>query len=112
MRDDLMRLSLAEAQASGWPSIHRERPMDREPSSLGDLIRLMRNALAHGNIEFLSDGKGQIHAIRLWNMDSRPLRRTWGAMVKVQDMRCFLDMFVRLIEHRHRDFGWYARGAA
>src|SRR3954447_14845528 len=77
MRDDLMSLALAEAQASGWPSIHREPPADREPSSLGDLIRLMQNALAHGNIEFLSDGNGQIQAIRLWNTDPRTQRQTW-----------------------------------
>src|SRR4051812_3071089 len=69
MRDDLLNLGVADAVSPGWPSIARERPTDREPSSVSDLIRLMRNGVAHGNIEFLSDGKGQILAIRLWNTD-------------------------------------------
>ena len=56
MRDDLMSLSLGEAAVLGWPKIDRERPIDIDPDSLGDLIRLVRNALAHGNLEFLSDG--------------------------------------------------------
>jgi hypothetical protein len=112
MRDDLRTLPLAEAATHGWPTIARERPGDTEPSSLGDLIRSLRNALAHGNIEFLSDGKGEIKAIRLWNTEPRTHRRIWGAVVTVPHMRRFLLAFVDLIEQRHRDVGWYARGAA
>jgi hypothetical protein len=110
MRDDLGVLPLAEATTLGWPSIRRERPTDREPCSIGDLIRLMRNALAHRNIEFLSDGKGQISSIRVWNVDRGA--RTWGTILSVADMRRLLCCFVELVEHRHRDFGWYVPGAA
>ena len=113
MRDDLMSLSFAEAAALGWPKIDRERPTDSEPESLGALIRLLRNGLAHGNLEFLSDGHGQIGAVRIWNTDPRKRgARTWGAVIKVDDMRRLLSLFVELVEHRHRDFGWYSRGAA
>ncbi len=112
MREDLLSLPITEAQASGWPAIAVERPNSFQPSSVGDLIRLMRNGLAHGNIEFLSDGKGQIQAIRLWNTEPRTQRRTWAAIVTIQDMRALLASFVDLIERRHQDFGWYARGAA
>jgi hypothetical protein len=113
MREDLMALPLAEAVKLGWPTITRERLRDRDPSSLGDLIRLMRNALAHGNIEFLSDGRSRIRAIRVWNTEPRSGARTWGAIVPVEDMRRLLVLFVELIEERHREFGWYnGRGAA
>jgi hypothetical protein len=112
MRDDLLNLAVADAVNLGWPSIARERPTDREPSSVSDLIRLMRNGVAHGNIEFLSDGKGQIHAIRLWNTDTRTRARTWGAVVTIKDMRHLFVSFVKLIEQRHRDFGWYVREVA
>lgn len=112
MRNDLMALPLAEAVKRGWPTIARESPGDAEPSSIGDLIRSLRNALAHGNIEFLSDGKGQIKAIRLWNTNPRSHQRVWGAVVTVADMRQFLSAFVALIEQRHQDVGWYDRGAA
>ncbi|MER9465392.1 HEPN family nuclease [Mesorhizobium sp. M0482] len=110
MRNDLMELPLAEAAVLGWPSIARERPDDSEPASLGGLIRLMRNGMAHGNINFLSDGKGQVHSLRVWNTQPKTHARTWGAVVAVQDMRRLLSLFVELIEYRHKDFD--ERGAA
>lgn len=112
LRNDLMAISLTEAADLGWPAVTGERSGDTEPSSLGDLIRSFRNALAHGNLELLSDGRGQIKAVRVWNSDPRSRRRIWGAIVTVADMRRFLDAFVALVEQRHREFGWYDRGAA
>ncbi|TIO24008.1 hypothetical protein [Mesorhizobium sp.] len=100
MRDDLMGLGLADAAAMGWPTINKERPSDSDPASLGDLIRLIRN------------GRGQIHALRVWNTQPRTQARTWGAVVPVAEIRRFLRLFVELIERRHKDFGWYERGAA
>ena len=47
-RDDLAPMSLDAARDAGWPKIVKESPRDRDPDSLGDLIRLMRNAVAHG----------------------------------------------------------------
>lgn len=112
MRDDLMVLPLSDAAVLGWPMINKERPSDAEPSSLGDLIRLMRNGMAHGNLDYLSDGKGQIHALRVWNTHPRTGARTWGAVFSIADMRRFLRLFVELIERRHKEFGWYERGVA
>lgn len=111
MRDDLMSLPQTATAALGWPRIGRERPADEEPKSLSDLIRLLRNGFAHGNIEFLSDGRGEIVALRIWNTN-RQGARTWGAVIKVDDMRRFLALFVELIERRHKAFSWYSRGAA
>jgi hypothetical protein len=111
MRDELMALPVSEAAESGWPSTPTERPGDQEPSSLGDLVRLMRNGFAHGNIEFLPGSTGDIRAIRLWN-NNKAGRRTWGTIVTVDDARVFLRCFVDLIEERHRNHGWYVRGAA
>ena len=112
MRDELMALPLTDAARLGWPTISKERPSDSDPSSLGDLIRLMRNGMAHGNLDYLSEGKGQIRALRVWNTHPRTGARTWGAVVLVADMRRFLSLFVELIERRHEDFGWYERGVA
>ncbi|MGO9742927.1 MAG: hypothetical protein ACLPN5_15730 [Roseiarcus sp.] len=111
MRDDLMALSLAESAALSWPGIDRERSGDSEPTSLGDLIRLLRHGFGHGNLEFLPDGRGQIGALRSWNTTPRGAR-TWGAVIEVDDMRRFLGLFVELIERRLEDFGRYSRGAA
>ncbi len=98
-RDDLIAMSLAAARTAGWPAIPKERPTDREPTSLGDLVRCMRNALAHGNVEFLPGAVGEIRALRLWNTDRGA--RTWGAAVTTVDMRALLVCFVALAEELH-----------
>ena len=70
----------------------------------------MRHALAHGNVEFISDGTDQIGSVRLqnwWNGE-----RKWGSVVRVEDMRTFLNLFVELIERHHREVGWYLSIAA
>jgi hypothetical protein len=95
-RIDLNAKSLSEAVSEGWPAIAKERPRDCEPQSLGDLIRLMRNAIAHGNIEFLPGSVGEIRALRIWNMERD--RRNWGALISVSDMRSFLHRFVAIAE--------------
>ena len=66
---------------------------------LGHFIRLMRNALAHGNVEFLPGASAEIRALRLWNNERG--RGTWGAAVTVADMRSFLARFVALAEELH-----------
>jgi hypothetical protein len=110
MQNDLDAIPVSEAETLGWPAIVCERTSDSEPSSIGDLIRLMRNGVAHGNIEFLPAAWGEIHAIRIWNVHRG--RRTWGAIVTIKNMRRLLAKFVVLIEERHRDFGSDDRSVA
>jgi HEPN family protein len=110
MRDDLMALPLNEAEKLGWPHIAQGRASDVAPQSLGELIRYLRNSIAHGNIEFLPDGRGQIGALHLWNKDRG--RRTWGASISIDTTRCFLMAFVSLIEDRHKNYGWYDQQSA
>jgi hypothetical protein len=95
-QSELCNRPLTEALAIGWPNIAKERPGDRDPESIGDLVRLMRNAIAHGNVDFLPGPAGDIRALRVWNKDRG--RRTWGALITVADMRAFLICFVQLAE--------------
>jgi hypothetical protein len=110
MRNDLLALPLAEAADRGWPMIQKERPSDCDPESLGDLIRLMRNGFAHGNIELLPGKKGEIRALLVWN-NNQSGRRTWGAMITVEAARKFLLCFVELIDELHERRGWYPQRA-
>ena len=95
---ELDELSISDAVAAGWPKLTKERATDDEPKSLGDLLRLVRNAFAHGNLEFLSTGGNEITHIRFWN-NNRKGKRTWGAIAGVDSMRLFLDKFVELAEN-------------
>jgi len=98
LKEDLMGLSLAEASARGWPKIAKERATDRDPQALGDLIRLVRNSFAHGNVTFLPGPNGEIQALRIWNTSGSNGRRTWGAIIAVADARLFLTRFAELAE--------------
>lgn len=96
LKDDLPNISLAEARTVGWPIPEQQGGRGPSPQSLGEVLRLLRNGIAHGNLSFLPDGHGQIQAIRIENYDRR--RLTWRAVISVQDMRAFLRQFVVLVE--------------
>ena len=89
---------MALSNAVGWPMIQKERPNDDDPKSIGDLVRLLRNAIAHGNIDLLPGDQAEIKALRVWNNDPRSGRRTWGTLLTVADMRLCLIQFVALAE--------------
>lgn len=97
-KQSLNSLSISDAVTSGWPELSKERLSDNDPKSLGDLLRLVRNAFAHGNLEFLSTGSNEITHIRFWN-NSLKDKRTWGAIAGVDSMRLFLNKFVELAEN-------------
>ncbi|SED78357.1 hypothetical protein SAMN05519104_4356 [Rhizobiales bacterium GAS188] len=105
LRSELNSMSIADAESQGWPIPRAERATDQAPTKFGDLIRLLRNGVAHGNISFLPDGKGQIAALRIENRDNQG-GRTWGVTITPQNMRRFLERFVALVE----DLDRHARG--
>jgi len=96
LKADLPSISLAEAAAAGWPVPEQQGGRGPPPESLGELLRLLRNGIAHGNLSFLPDGRGEIQAIRIENYDRR--RLTWRGVISVQDMRALLHRFVALVE--------------
>ena len=96
LRNELNSMSITEAESQGWPIPRAERTTDHAPTNLGDFIRLLRNGVAHGNISFLADGKGQIAALRIENRNRG--RRTWGVIFTPENMRRLLERFVTLVE--------------
>lgn len=102
LKTDLDSIPIEEAISEGWPKLRKERSSDREPSTLGELVRLLRNGIAHGNIDFHPDGQGRIAALRFVNKNKQD-RRTWGVIVTPADMRQFLRQFVALVEAIAKD---------
>jgi len=110
-RNELNQISLSDSAGQGWPQIKKERQTDVNLKNLGDLLRLMRNGIAHGNITFLPDERNQIRAVRLWNNNPQG-NRTWGTILTVDVMRSLLDRFVQLTEDLHeRQNGEWERSA-
>lgn len=95
-RAEIPKMSLLEAEAQGWPKAEKDDERDEDPKNLGDLLRLMRNALAHGNIRFISDSQNNIGELRLWNEENG--YRTWGTKMDVRTLRLFLDRIVMLAQ--------------
>jgi hypothetical protein len=93
-RDGIDEMPLSSSE--GWPRLPKELPADTEPNSVGEALRLLRNGIAHGNIDFLPGTDGTVSAVRIRNYNRG--RRTWGTVLSVTDLRCFLTQFVRFIE--------------
>lgn len=94
-RQELNLISLEQAENDGWPIRHPDDPRDQNPKNLGDLLRLVRNALAHGHVRFQPDQDNDIGQVHLWNETSDGWR-TWGITLTAQELRQFLDCFVTL----------------
>ncbi|HOB54026.1 MAG TPA: HEPN family nuclease [Acidobacteriota bacterium] len=95
---ELTAISLESAYENGWPQVAPLDPFDENPVTLGDLIRLMRNGIAHGNIDFTPDADGEIGLIRIRNIHPRSRRQTWEAILTVKEMEAFLLKFVEQAE--------------
>lgn len=92
--DSIPKTDLKQLAAEGWP-IPRLVGDCEHPNDLRDLIRLMRNAIAHFNIEFLTS-QGQISGIKIWNKD-RYGRKNWMAELDLNELREITLRFINLI---------------
>jgi hypothetical protein len=109
--DRIPRTPLSQLRDEGWP-IPKVRPKFEQVSDLNELIRYLRNAVAHFNIRFLGDPDGNIDILEVWN--ERPIRDdrgklkrdregnlmqevNWKATLSVDDLRRLTSRFVNLL---------------
>lgn len=88
-------IPLEELAESGWPAIRPTRGALPE-ENLRELMRALRNSIAHCNVEFVADRNGTLAGIKLWNMNRGQL--TWEARLTIQELRAVAFRFVELIE--------------
>ncbi len=80
----------------GWPLPSGEKA---QVSDLKQLIRYMRNAVAHFNIELITD-ENEIEGIRFKNYPPPAKdreRRIWIGEYRIEPLKRFVDMFLALI---------------
>ena len=102
---------LADLQRDGWP-IPRVRGTFKQVRNLNQLIRYLRNAVSHFNIEFIDPSGRGIEALRVWNMrpikgpDDKVLRdengnvleeKNWEAELGVTELRGIAERFIDLL---------------
>ena len=87
---------LAELKMEGWP-VPNVRPGFPQVSNLNELVRYLRNAISHFNIEFFGDGHNEIRTIRVWNTCPRSRKKTWEADLGLNDLRAIAERFTQLL---------------
>jgi hypothetical protein len=85
---------LSALQVEGWP-LPKVRHGFTQASDLAELVRYLRNAISHFNLEFLSDSENQICGVRVWNM--RGGVKTWESDLKLSDLRGIAERFTQLL---------------
>ncbi len=87
-------LSLQELKESGWPEIQVTGDFKKH-KDLRELMRFLRNSIAHCNIEFLADHYYKLHGLRVWNESGGV--KNWEAELSFEDLRLIVDKFTVLI---------------
>jgi hypothetical protein len=88
------RIPLAELKAQGWPVPKTRRGFAQVPD-LNELVRYLRNAISHFNIEFVADGRNQISKVRVWNMNAG--KKTWESDLGLAELRGIAERFTDLL---------------
>jgi len=109
--EDIPKTPLAELARTGWP-IPQVRGDFEQVRDLNQLIRYLRNAVAHFNIQFIDDGRGNIAVLRVWNMapvrdqDGKQMRdskgkaierKNWEAELGVNELRGIANRFIDML---------------
>lgn len=94
--DEIPSTSSSDLEKDGWfrPLMNGELPEDLK--NLNDLMRYVRNSVAHFNIKFFADSAGQINGLKIWNVN-RAKKVNWTAQLSLTDLRLLLEKFTDLI---------------
>jgi hypothetical protein len=95
--DAVPETSLSELQAEGWP-VPKVHGHFEQVTTLRQMVRYLRNAIAHCNLKFLSGQDGQIAGLVVWNQ--RDGRRTWEAELNLDDLERIVDRFSERLQQR------------
>lgn len=93
--DRIPETSLNELIAEGWP-IPRLVGDFSQARDLKQLVRYLRNAIAHFNIEFIAH-EGELAGLTVWNIDPRSKKTTWKAQLSFDEIEVLVEKFIALI---------------
>jgi hypothetical protein len=93
--DQIPHTPLKELERDGWHIPKVTGGFD-QAENLNQLIRYLRNAIAHFNIKFIGDGQNKVHLLRVWN-ENNSGRKIWEAELSVSDLRSITERFIDLL---------------
>lgn len=84
----------------GW-SVPQVTGKFHQVANLRELVRYLRNAIAHFNIKFICDSENQISHLLVWNINHHG-KETWKAILSVDDLKSICEKFSgMLIDYRN-----------
>ncbi len=92
--DSLPDYTFNDLKQKGWPLPH-VITYTTTYSGLRDLLRVLRNSIAHFNLELLGDQ--EIEGIRLWNINDKG-NNTWSAEMSIKELEDLAYLFLDLLE--------------
>jgi hypothetical protein len=93
--DQIPEIPLSQLEIEGWPKPLLQGEIPNDLNNLRDLMRYIRNSIAHFNIEFTSDSGGRINGVKIWN--SRNNRRNWTASLQIDALKSLVEKFIALV---------------
>lgn len=91
--ESIPAVPLEQLRREGWPEPVLSGEF-ADVSDLRDLIRVLRNSIAHFNIEFIADS-GEIDGVRLANRHRGSIR--WRATLTLEDLEEITSRFAAII---------------
>ncbi len=91
----------ARRQREGWPTWTITRDSDKKPTEkLADLLRHVRNSVAHGRLTFTSDSRSVEEVAIIVEDKKRPTdpEPYWSARIEAKDLRSFCLRFLNFID--------------
>ena len=90
------KVPLSDLANQGWP-VPKIIGDYSQVKDLNQLVRYLRNGIAHFNLTFVSDGNGNIKGMQIWNTDPRTNSTTWKAELTLQDIEGISQKFIDLL---------------
>ena len=92
--DKIPKTKIADLEKEGWP-IPRVRGDYPQVSDLKQLVRYLRNGIAHFNLQFTATN-GHVDGLIIWNEKPNG-KKTWEAELKIEELEGIVERFTQLL---------------
>ena len=89
-------IDLRQARRLDFPMPQDNRTTGKTPKTYKDLLRLIRNAFAHGNCEVKVDKHNVINEVKIWNECQSCNQPTWETTLTIDELCAFVNFFASL----------------
>jgi hypothetical protein len=93
--DAIPATPVSDLERDGWP-IPRIVGDYPQVNDLNQLVKYLRNAIAHCNLEFISDSSMDIQGVQVWNVPPNG-QTNWKAQLTIAELHDLTEKFLTLL---------------